>query len=220
MHCRMDSFVFYYLISKMNMKIIAVFDFDGTITSKDTLLEFIKFSVGRKNFLIGFALHLPFLIAYKLKLYPNWKIKQRILSYFFKNKNYNEFVKLGNQFKYQIDKFINSNIMQEIKKHQEQGHDVYIVSASIYEWIQPWAKQNGINHILSTTLEIDKHNRITGKLLSSNCYGIEKVNRFLAEEPNRHTYTLYAYGDSNGDKELFKIADKSFWCKHNFIKEI
>lgn len=202
------------------MRTIAVFDFDGTITRKDTLLEFIKFCVGKRAFITGFALHLPFLIAYKLKLYPNWKVKQMIFSYFYKNTSYDTFIELGKQFKTEINKMLNPNVWQEVKKHQNNGNDVYIVSASIYEWIQPWATENGITHVISTTIETDDKKLITGRFLSKNCYGKEKVNRFLSEEPNRNNYVLYAYGDSHGDKDMFDIADKRFWCKNDKLKSI
>ena len=61
------------------MKQIVAFDFDGTITNRDTLLEFIKFAKGKTAFYLGFLLHLPWLLAMKCHLYPNWKTKQMIL---------------------------------------------------------------------------------------------------------------------------------------------
>lgn len=66
------------------MKRVAIFDFDGTITKKDTLLEFIKFSKGYIAFYKGILRYLPILIAFKIKIYPNWKAKQKIFSYFLK----------------------------------------------------------------------------------------------------------------------------------------
>ena len=65
---------------------IAIFDFDGTVTTKDTLLEFIKFVRGPVSFYAGFLRYAPQLLAYKLGLYPNWKVKQQIFSHFFKKK--------------------------------------------------------------------------------------------------------------------------------------
>jgi len=64
---------------------IAFFDFDGTITKKDTLIEFIKYSVGEKNYYLGMFANLPMLLKFKLKLLPNDEAKQRLLTYFFGN---------------------------------------------------------------------------------------------------------------------------------------
>jgi hypothetical protein len=72
-------------------RIIIAFDFDGTITSRDTFFEFIKFIKGEKRFYTGLLLYSPLLIAYKMKLYPNWKVKEKIFSYFFKGISMPEF---------------------------------------------------------------------------------------------------------------------------------
>lgn len=42
---------------------IAVFDFDGTVTTKDTLLEFIKFVRGPVSFYAGFLRYAPQLLG-------------------------------------------------------------------------------------------------------------------------------------------------------------
>ena len=53
------------------MKQIAFFDFDGTITTKDTYLEFIKYTKGTMRFFTGLAINSPYLVAYMLNLIPN-----------------------------------------------------------------------------------------------------------------------------------------------------
>ena len=85
-------------------KTIAVFDFDGTITTKDTLLYFILFTRGYWAFMMGFFLYSPLLIAFKLRLYPNWKVKQALFSYFFGGMNYKEFQRLGEIFADEVKK--------------------------------------------------------------------------------------------------------------------
>ena len=80
------------------MDTIVAFDFDGTITRKDTLLEFIKFAKGNIAFYTGFCFYMPILLAYKLGLYPNWKVKQKIFTYFFRGTSLVDFNKLCNDF--------------------------------------------------------------------------------------------------------------------------
>ena len=62
---------------------IALFDFDGTITTRDTLLEMIRFTRGDASFLTGFALLSPWLVAMKAGLISNSNAKQKVLRYFF-----------------------------------------------------------------------------------------------------------------------------------------
>ena len=49
---------------------IAFFDFDGTITTHDTFLEFIRFCKGTSAYYMGFLLNAPYLVAMKMKPMP------------------------------------------------------------------------------------------------------------------------------------------------------
>ena len=188
-------------------RIVAVFDFDGTLTTKDTLLEFIKFACGKSKFYFGFLLYSPILVLMKLHLYPNWKAKEKIFSYYFKGMSYKKFQELGKSFASVVDGIIRDSVIETLKKHIGEGHDVYVISASIEEWVRPWCERNGGRNVLGTRGEGREKEIITGRFLTNNCYGQEKVNRLLQCEPNRHEYYLYAYGDSRGDKEVLAFAD-------------
>ena len=191
----------------MEKRTIAAFDFDGTLTTKDTLLEFIKFAKGRTAFYAGFALYSPILVAYKLRLYPNWKAKQRVFAHFFKGTSYEEFCQQGQDFSRVVEGMVRQQTLAALNDHLRQGHTVYIVSASIEEWVKPWADRHGVSHVLGTQVEVAPDGRLTGRFLTANCYGQEKVNRLLQAEPDRQAYTLYAYGDSRGDREMIEFAD-------------
>lgn len=99
----------------MDKREIVVFDFDGTLTTKDTLLEFIKFSHGKFSFYMGLLLNSPILIAYKLKIYPNWKAKQALFTYFFHGISYSEFQMLCIDFASKIE-YIKNPILVDDKK--------------------------------------------------------------------------------------------------------
>jgi HAD superfamily hydrolase (TIGR01490 family) len=195
------------------MKIVAAFDFDGTITNKDTLLEFISYTKGKKKLYRGLIKFLPYLILMKLKLYPNWKLKEIIFSYYFKGISLNQFNEWGENFSIKISSIIRPKAVLAIENHLKNGDNVIIISASIENWIIPWAKKIGLINVLSTKIEVDKTGRLTGKFLTKNCYGLEKVKRLNEIYPNKESFELIAYGDSNGDKELIKFADKGFYNK-------
>ncbi|WP_020528894.1 HAD-IB family hydrolase [Flexithrix dorotheae] len=188
------------------MKNLALFDFDGTITTKDTFLEIIKFKVGKGNFYFGMLLLSPFLVAFKLKVYPNWKAKEKVLTYFFKGLSLEKFNRLCLDFSDQkLTDMIRPKAVEAIKKHRENGDEITIVSASAENWVKPWCDKMGLNCI-GTKLEV-KDGKITGKLASKNCYGPEKVNR-VKEIYNIGNYsTLFGYGDSGGDKELLAFVN-------------
>lgn len=193
----------------MEKKTISVFDFDGTITSKDTFIEFIKFVKGKSCLYFGFLMFTPILVAFKLHLYPNWKAKEKIFKYFFKGTAYNDFAKYGEDFADVAEKFIRTETFDKIEYHKNASHSIYVVSASIYEWVAPWCKKHGIENVIATRIEVDDKGFITGNFSTHNCYGKEKVNRFLEIEPKRNEYFLFVYGDSKGDNDLMELADKS-----------
>lgn len=189
---------------------IAFFDFDGTITSKDSLIDFIRFAVGDIRFLFGFLLLSPILILFKLKIIPNYKAKEIIISYFFKGISSEVFEKIAKKYSLEkINLIVRPLALKRIKWHKKQGNTVVVVSASIESWLEPWCKKNNLL-LLSTKLKIENY-KITGKLLTKNCYGQEKVNRihkaFTLED---YTY-IYVYGDSRGDLEMLRIANEGFY---------
>ena len=190
---------------------IAIFDFDGTLTTKDTLLEFIKFACGKRAFYIGFFLYSPLLILMKLGLYPNWKAKQKVFSWFFKGMPYITFAKYGEDFAEVIKTIIKETTIDILRKYQSEEADIYVMSASVEEWVRPFCIQLGVKDVIATKIETDSKGMLTGRFSSPNCYGEEKVRRFLEIEPSRSEYHLYAYGDSRGDKEIISFADNGFY---------
>jgi len=187
---------------------LALFDFDGTITTKDSFLEFIKFACGKPKFWFGMWLMSPILILHLLKIIRNDKAKTIVFEYFFGNYTYHHFKILGEDFcKTKIPSLIRPKALEKIKWHQQQGHKLIVVTASIKEWVEPWCKSMNIE-ILATEAEVI-HEKITGKLASANCYGQEKVNRLNTHLILSNYTEIYAYGDSSGDKQLLALTQNS-----------
>jgi phosphatidylglycerophosphatase C len=189
---------------------IAFFDFDGTITTKDTLLEFIKFSKGKITFYFGFILNLHFLVAYKLGILSNQYAKERILVHFFKNTALTTFENYCVQFSLQVlPGLIRPGAEMEIKKHIDEGTAVVIVTASAENWVKPWADSLGLE-LIGTRLQLNGQ-KITGKILDINCHGEEKVRRIRSRFSLADYEKIYAYGDSSGDQAMMAVAHESHY---------
>lgn len=187
------------------MKKIYAFDFDGTLTTKDTLIEFIRFAKGTLAFGWGFARYAHLLVLMKLGLYPNYKAKQKVFAYFFKDMSLKDFNALCKAFAASSKHLLRPAGIAAIQQAQNEGSEVLIVSASIDNWVQPFFDDV---KVLGTQIEV-MDGKLTGRFLTRNCYGQEKVNRILALYSNRQDYHLTAFGDSKGDKELLAFADES-----------
>ena len=189
------------------MKQVVAFDFDGTLTTRDTLLAFIHYAKGTRAFLWGFLRHAHLLVLMKLGFYPNWKAKQRAFSYFFKGMTLDVFDALCQQFAADNRHLLRPEGIQSVQQAQADGAEVLIVSASIDNWVQPFFPSV---KVVGTQIEV-ANGRLTGRFLTPNCYGEEKVRRILALYPDRHEYHLTAYGDSRGDKQLLAFADEAHY---------
>jgi len=186
---------------------IAAFDFDGTLTTKDTFVEFIRFTKGTKALIFGFLRYAPLLALMILRLYPNYMAKQKVFSYFFRGMELQEFNQHCEAFAAQCSYLMRHEGMQAVKQAKSDGVETVIVSASISNWVEPCVKADAY---LCTEVEV-QDGRLTGHFLTKNCYGQEKVRRLLEKYPHREGYHLTAYGDSQGDKALLSFADESYY---------
>ncbi len=190
---------------------VAVFDFDGTITKIDTFPDFILFSCGWKRLLHGGLKSLLVLFLYFSRILSADAAKEKIFSNFFGGMPESEFNRISaNYASERLLKITRKEALQKIQWHREQGHKLAIASASMENWIGPWARQAGFEKVIATAPEV-KGGFLTGNFQTKNCNREEKVKRFLAEYPNKNNYKLYVYGDSRKDKWLFDIADEKFY---------
>ena len=192
------------------MKALALFDFDGTITTRDTLVAFIQFAVGKPSYYKGLLAVSFWITACVCKSIPPHVSKQKLISHFFAGWDATRFKKLGTCFALEhIDTYIRPEALKKIRWHQHRGDQVVIVSASMECWLKAWCDTYHID-LIATRLEI-QNNKLTGKFATRNCSGIEKVNRVNAAYDLSQYERIYAYGDSRGDRELLASADESFY---------
>lgn len=184
---------------------IAFFDFDGTITRKDTMFEMVKFSHGKTGFYKGLLQISPWLLGFKLGFVSAQKAKEKLLRQFYGNWSIQQFDAVCEEFSTTIlPSLIRPDAMKRIQQHQLEATRVVVVSASIENWVAPWCKKHQLSCI-GSRLEVLSE-KVTGKLAGNNCNGPEKVNRILLSYDPAHFDVIYCYGDTEGDKEMLAIA--------------
>ena len=189
--------------------IIAVFDFDETLIVKDTLFDFLLHSFSKLVFIVNCIRIIPTIVAFKLGKITNNEAKPRLLKLFLKNMPEATFQQLCQKYAARLASIENAEALERVKWHEARGDKTIIISASIEDWIKPWATANGFTEVLATQLErVD--GKLTGNLCGANCHGPEKTKRLLAAYPDREAYELYAYGDGKSDREIFQAADMIF----------
>jgi len=198
---------------------LALFDFDGTLTTKDSLGEFLKFCVGKRKYYLKLILFAPIFILYKLKFMRNDKAKEILFCIFFKDKSQQYFQTLAENFvHYELQNIINPTTYAILQKHKKDGNKIVLVSASMKCWLEPWCKKENID-LLCTELDF-QNERFTCRFKTKNCHGKEKVNRIKQHLDLSKFSEIYAYGDSNGDTQMLQLADFAFMVKKNEIQKI
>lgn len=191
-------------------KSLALFDFDGTITNKDTFPEFLFFARSPITIFLVLGILSPWIVLQKLGWIPEGLVKTWVLKMLFKGMSITDFNQLGEDFaKSKIPSLVRKSAQKSIETHLQEGWEVYIVTASLENWVQPWANQFGIEVIGTKVALTDQ--KLNGSILGKNCIKAEKVER-IKEKLDLSSYKeIYVYGDSAGDKDMLQLATKPFY---------
>lgn len=192
--------------------VVAAFDFDGTLTRRDTLFPFLLHVAGYAKLFNKIIYLSPVLTGYALGFIRNDIAKVKVLRSFLANMEMIRVQQFAQQFaKQKLPALLRPEAMQRLAWHKQQGHRCVVVSASLELYLRPWAAEAGFDDVLGSRLEELDNGRTSGRLLGENCFGPEKMRRLETLLGPREGYTLYAYGDSRGDKELLSAADFAFY---------
>ena len=187
---------------------LALFDFDGTITTKDSYLLFTRF-IGSRPFFLDCLMLSPRILCFLFGLYPNSALKEDFLHYFYKNKSLADLRRLADHFCAEtIPATLRPQAVERLRWHQKQGDTVSVVSATPRLILEPWCRNNGVN-LIATEIEINSDGRITGRIVGANCRGQEKVRRIISNYDLSSYRDVYAYGDSEGDLPMLELASKN-----------
>lgn len=186
--------------------VVAAFDFDVTITKKDTFVPFLIWAFGKAKVYKAFIRLLPEAIKVIIKLSSRDSFKEKIIAILFTQKSAQQLNVLGAGYASSFTPLIRPKAKERIKWHKEQGHRLVMVSASLSLYLEKAAKDLGFDDLLCTELE-EKDGFFTGQLEGKNCRCQEKVNRLQTLLGDLAQYELYAYGDSEGDKQMLSVAN-------------
>jgi HAD superfamily hydrolase (TIGR01490 family) len=185
---------------------LALFDFDGTLSNKDSYLLFTRF-LGWKRYALGCLYLSPRIIGFLAGIYSRQSLKEDFLEFFYQGRSTDELQGLAQQFcDRDVPAIIRPGALERIRYHQAQGDSTVVVSACPRLILEPWCRRLDVE-IIATELETDSCRRSTGKIDGHNCWGEEKVRRIRDRYDLRQYSGIYAYGDSRGDLPMLALAD-------------
>lgn len=188
---------------------VTLFDFDGTLISGDSFPKFALKAVGKLRFIQALAACAMRLCAWKLGLIDGTDAKMHLFRRLYRGMSYAAFEKSGEEFSAVIDGNLRQDIFAAFMDSVRRGDTVYIISASVVEWIEPWARNFPGVKVLSTKVEV-RDGVLTGEWASANCKGMEKLRRLRELEPELSDCYVTVYSDNKSDKPLMEMADEAF----------
>lgn len=193
---------------------VVAFDVDGTLTTRDCVVPFLRTLAGTLSLSVGLACHFRRLVP-AVRRRERDTLKALATEVAFGGRRVDEVDTVARSFALRvIGEWIRPDTFAVLNAHKAAGATVVLVSASYGVYLRPFAEHLGIDHVIATEVE---HNGVvhSGRLLGGNCRGAEKRRRLHAwldaERGGRANVELWAYGDSAGDAELLADADHSVW---------
>ena len=185
---------------------IVAFDFDGTLSFRDSFMAFLAWRAGPLGFAVGLLRLSPPALAY-LAHRDRGRLKAAAVRVFLRGAAREELIQSCTAFANSPLglRLIRPDAEQYWREWRERGARLVIVTASPEEIVAPFAQRLGADVVIATRLSFDPARRVAGGLEGLNCRGEEKVRRLRAGFGTGLELAA-AYGDSSGDREMLAIA--------------
>jgi phosphatidylglycerophosphatase C len=191
-------------------KNLALFDFDGTITTRDTFTPFVKAAVSTPRLVLGQLLLSPLVLGYRAGVVTTATLRRFIVLVGFWRRSAAEVQQAGLAYsRAQLPTAVRSKALERIRWHQAQGDDVVVVSASLDVYLADWCAKLGVQLLCS---ELDESSGVlTGKYRGADCCGPEKARRIRERFDLSRYAAIYAYGDTSEDRAMLELASQRFY---------
>jgi phosphatidylglycerophosphatase C len=189
---------------------IAFFDFDGTVTTGDGFMPFIRSATARHRVVAGTLCLSPMVLGYRLGWVPATRMRQGVAWFAFRGRAEREIAALGASYAAEVlPRLARPEALERIRWHQAQGDAVVIVSASLGAYLSPWCQERGLE-LISTELEM-RGGICTGWYRGGDCTGQEKARRIRERYDLRQYPLVFAYGDTHEDDAMLALAHRRFF---------
>lgn len=185
---------------------LALFDFDGTITTRDTMPDFVRAAAPRWRRGPGALVLLPVLVGYRRGLVSGIATRRAVVRVAFGGTDADALAAAGERFARDVlPPLVRLEAMARIDAHRRRGDEVVVVSGGLDVYLAPWAASHGLP-LLCSSLE-RRGARLTGRYRGAQCVADEKARR-VREACRLDRYArVHAYGDTAEDLAMLALAD-------------
>ena len=186
---------------------VVAFDFDGTLTIRDSFTSFLKWRAGPLPWALGLARLVPAVFAY-LSDRDRGRIKAASVREFLTGVDRTALEDEAERFAQAIwPRFMRPDALATWEDWGRRGAHRVIVTASPETTVAPFARRLGAENLIGTRLAFDGQDRVLGAFAGGNCRGEEKMRRLRAVYGEELRLTA-AYGDTSGDVQMIAAAEE------------
>ena len=186
---------------------LVAFDFDGTLTTRDSFTAFLRWRVDRARYRKGLLRLAPAALAYLFHR-DRGRIKAAAVREFLAGVLRADLETEARVFAQAMaPHLLRPDAVLTWRRWRSERAKLVIVTASPELLVAPFARGLGADLRIGTTLAFDANDRVIGMLGGPNCRGPEKVRR-LREIFGPEVRLTAAYGDTSGDIEMLALADE------------
>jgi phosphatidylglycerophosphatase C len=200
------------LSNRSRGKRLVVFDFDGTLTTRDTFRPFLQSLGPKRAFARALIATVPALIRAVIHRRPiRDEVKSAIIWSVLRGYSSSSYRAAAMFHSRRIaNEWLRAGTCDQLQAHRKRGDRVVIVSASLDAYLQPVVREWGVDEIFATSLE-ETNGLLTGRLLGPNVRGVEKAR--VVSALRRDDDELWVYGDSKGDAAMMDQADVAVFVR-------
>jgi phosphatidylglycerophosphatase C len=189
---------------------IVAFDFDGTLTVRDSYTAFLKWRTPAAAWWLGGVRLVPAALAYLVHR-DRGRIKAAATKVFLGGVPRERLEADARRFaELYSRKLLRPDAVIAWKRWRKKRVKLVIVTASPDVVVAPFARGLAADGILGTPLSYDAQDRVTGAFASPNCRGPQKVVRIKAAY-GEDVEVKAAYGDTSGDTEMLAMAAEPYY---------
>ena len=202
-------------MSETPRPVVAAFDLDGSLTEGGSVWRWLRYLAGSGAvFRAALPLTVPLVVgAIRSGAWAD-RAKERLFGRLLTGRDLEDVRDESRTFALaHLEKRGRAKVLERLRWHQAQGHDVVVVSASPQIYVDVIVEALAGTGAIGTRLAVDPLGQLTGSYLGRNCRGSEKMRRLSAWIEEQHYATepeIFAYGNSRGDRRLLKGADHAF----------
>lgn len=189
---------------------LALFDFDGTLTTREMYADFMHAAVPPRRRLIGMLLLAPLVAGYKLGLVSGNLIRAAVVKVGLRGVGETRVHQIGQTFaRDTLPTVLRPEAMARLRWHREQGDHIVVVSGALDLCLRPWCQAHGLA-LICTQLQ-SRQGVLTGGFHGKQCVGEEKARRVREQYDLARYPVVYAYGDTKEDLALLGLAHKRYY---------